>query len=783
VKWDPRVVNHWTLAVSACGIAIGITGHLIGLENLANTSWAVTTASALLPLTASVLRAVWNGKAGVDIIALLAMAGSLVLGQYLAGAVIALMLAGGQALENLASSRARKELSALLERAPRVAHRYDGDLLISLGIDEVRLGDLLLVKPGEVVPVDGVVVGTGAVLDEAALTGESAPVEHGEGQQVRSGTVNVAQAPFKMRAITIARDSTYAGIVRLVEQAQASKAPLIRVADRYAMLFLPVALAVAALAWLLSGDPLRALAVLVVATPCPLILAAPVAIVSGISRAARRGIIVKGGGALETLARGRILVLDKTGTLTGGSPAVTDIESFTRYSPDELLQFAASLDQVSPHVLAGPILKAASERKIQLSFPVDVHEQLGSGIRGYVNGHRVALGRSDWVMPDSAPALPLRRLRRRTLLEGSSSVAIAIDGEMAGALILEDPIRPDAPFTLRSLRHAVFAKIIMLTGDHGDIARAVGAALGVDRVLAERSPAEKVEAVREARLEGVTVMVGDGVNDAPSLAAADVGVALGARGATASSEAADVVLVVDRLDRLVEGVRIARRSRFIAIQSIFAGMGLSAVAMGIAVFGWLPPVAGALAQEAIDVLVILNALRALAGVPSTRSKNVEISNIGRQFRAEHRRLLPGVKRLRQLADSLDRISALQARHELGEMHSFLVNEILPHDDAEDASVYPVVAKLIGGDDPTATMSRAHLEIAHLVNVFGRTIDDLSSTGPDPEDTDELRRILYSLDAILRLHFAQEEESYLALIDERCGGEYEETAQPAAPERG
>ena len=392
-----------------------------------------------------------------------------------------------------------------------------------------------------------------------------------------------------------------------------------------------------------------------------------------------------------------------------------------------------------------------------------------------MNGHLVALGRSDWVMPDRAPAPSLRRLRRRTLLEGSSSVAIAIDGEMAGALILEDPIRPDAPLTLRSLRQAGFARIIMLTGDHADIARAVGAALGVDEVLAERSPAEKVTAVREACLQGVTVMVGDGVNDAPSLAAADVGVALGARGATASSEAADVVLVLDRLDRLVEGVRIARRSRFIAIQSIFAGMGLSAVAMGIAVFGFLPPVAGALVQEVIDILVILNALRALAGTPSTRPKNVEMSNIGRQFRAEHRRLLPGVKRLRQVADNLDQVPPLQARSELGKIHSFLVDEILPHDEAEDVRVYPVVAKLMGGDDPTATMSRAHLEIAHLVNVFGRTMNDLPPAGPDSEDTRELRRILYSLDAILRLHFAQEEESYLALLDERCGGELEEIA--------
>lgn len=775
MNWNARIVNRWTLALSACGIALGIAGHLTGYEHLAQASWAATTVLALAPLTASTLQALLRGQAGVDIIALLAMAGSLALGQYLAGAVIALMLAGGQALEHFAASLARKELSALLQRAPHAAHRYDGAALMTVDVEAVRLGDLLLVKPGEVVPVDGVVVGAGAVLDEAALTGESLPVEHGEGQQVRSGAVNISHAPFTMRAITTARDSTYAGIVRLVEQAQVSKAPLVRIADRYSMFFLPVALAIAGLAWLLSGDPLRALAVLVVATPCPLILAAPVAIVSGISRAARRGIIVKGGGALETLARGKILVLDKTGTITGGSPAVTDIESFHHYGADELLHFAASLDQVSPHVLAAPILRAARERKLALSFPDDVREELGLGIRGFVDGHLVALGRSDWVTPDRPPAPQLRRLRRRTLLEGSSSVAVAIDGELAGVLILEDPVRPDAPFTLRSLRQAGFARIVMLTGDHEDIARAVGAALGVDEVLAGRSPAEKVKAVRESRLSGVTVMVGDGVNDAPSLAAADVGVALGARGATASSEAADVVLVVDRLDRLVEGVRIARRSRHIAMQSIFAGMGLSAAAMGIAAGGWLAPVAGALVQEVIDVLVILNALRALAGTRSTRLPDTAISNMGRQFRAEHRRLLPGVKRIRQLADRLENLPAVEMRNELGGIYRFLTNEILPHDEAEDARVYPVVAKLIGGDDPTATMTRAHLEIAHLINVLGRTIDDLPGE-PDSEDTGELRRILYSLDAILRLHFAQEEESYLALIDERCGVEFEEVTR-------
>lgn len=759
-----RTTNQWTLAVVAGGTALGVAARLLNHPGIAGACWAVTTGLALAPLTASVIWALLRRKLGVDIIALLAMAGALILGQYLAGAVVALMLAGGQWLEYFADSRARRELSSLIQRAPRTAHRCQGENVTSISIDEVGLGDLLLVKPGEVVPVDGVVVGATAVLDEAALTGEAVPVEHREGERVRSGAINSARSPFRLRAVALARDSTYAGIVRLVEQAQAAKAPLIRLADQYSMWFLPFAIVVALSAWLISGDPLRALGVLVVATPCPLILAAPVAIVSGISAAAGRGIIVKGGGALEALARCSVLVLDKTGTVTGGSPTITDVESFGRHSADELLQLAASLDQISPHVLAGPILKAANERQLNLYFPTYVSEELGSGIRGTVNGHHVQLGRSSWVLGDQPAPPQLRRLRRRTMFEGSSSVVVAIDGEIAGALIVEDPIRPDAPVTLRSLRQIGFQKIFLLTGDHEDIAKVVGDVLGVDRVFAERSPAEKVTAVQEARTGGTTVMVGDGINDAPALAAADVGVALGARGATASSEAADIVLLLDRIDRLADGVLIARRARHIALQSIFAGMGLSGIAMLAAAVGLLPPVTGALLQEVVDVLVILNALRALLLGRRQKSDDAEASRISQQIKEEHRHLLPGVKQIRQLADRLDLIPPTEARNELLTTRRFLLEQVLPHDDGEDATLYPIVARMIGGSDPTATMTRAHLEISHLVNLLGRTIDDLPPEGPDPEDVRELKRILYGLHAILSLHFAQEEEAFLSVLD-------------------
>jgi heavy metal translocating P-type ATPase len=521
-SWMPMAPSHLAFVLTAAGLAVGLVAQLAGWVEAAALAWAAATAVALVPLAYTVVRGLFSRKAGVDFIALLAMGGALILQEYLAGAVIALMLTGGRALEDFAASRARRELSALVQRTPRIVHRCEGEAIVSAGIETVRPGDILLVKPGEVVPVDGIVVGSTAVLDEAALTGEADPVERKHGDQVRSGPTNAARTPFNLRATTTAEESTYAGIVRLVQQAQDSKAPLVRLADRYALFFLPLTLLVAAIAWMISGDPIRALAVLVVATPCPLILAAPIAIVAGISRAARRGIIVKGGGALETLARGKTLILDKTGTVTAGTPALTNIESFGGYSPDRLLELAASLDQVSPHVLAGPILKAAAERGLELQFPSGVVEEHGSGIRGRVDGLDIALGKSDWLLQGSAAPVALRRLHRRTILEGSSGAFISVDGVVEGALILEDPVRTDAPMTLRALRRAGFEQIVMLTGDHVDVAKAVGSVLGVDQVLAERSPAEKLEAVQAAQRVAVTVMVGDGINDAPALAAADV---------------------------------------------------------------------------------------------------------------------------------------------------------------------------------------------------------------------------------------------------------------------
>ena len=761
----PAKLVRLQLGFALAGVLVGAVLRVVGLTGPSDVAWLATTLLVLIPMIATVARDVIRREPGVDVIALLAMAGAVALHEYLTGAVIAVMLSGGHALEAYAEGRAHRELSALLARAPTVVHRYEDGELTSPAIEDVHAGDLLLVKPGEIVPTDGVVASGRATLDESALTGESRPVERDVGDQVRSGAAN-AGGGFDLRAVATAGDSTYAGIVRLVREAQENKAPFVRMADRYALIFLPVTLVVAGLAWAVSGDPVRALAVLVVATPCPLILAAPIALVAGMSRAARRGVIFKGGAALEALGRGRILLFDKTGTLTAGFPRVAEVETFGGFSEPEVLGSAASLDQVSPHVLAASIVRAARSRDLALTFPTDVIEEAGAGIAGRVDGRMVRIGTAAWAARGEPLPARARNVRRRTSFEGASCVFVSLDGRLAGALVLDDPIRPETPRAIRALRRAGIQRVVMVTGDHPDVAETVGLAIGVGGILAERAPDEKVEAVANARLEGVTIMVGDGINDAPALAAADVGVAMGARGASASSEAADVVVTVDRLDRLAEALGIAKRSRRIAVQSVIAGMAMSAVAMVFAALGFLPPVAGAILQEAIDVTVILNALRALKGDGPARVVPLADAALGERFRREHVELLPLVDSLRTVADHLDDLEPRAAYAELRELREGLEDRLLPHEREEERALFPAVGRALGGDDPMGAMSRAHMEITHLIRRFSRLVDDLPPSGPDQADLPELRRVLYGLHAVLRLHNAQEEEAYLAVLDER-----------------
>jgi heavy metal translocating P-type ATPase len=595
-------------------IAAGGVLALADAWTAADAVWAATVAVMLLPLSVSIARTLAAGRVGVDAVALIAMAGALAVGEYLAGAVIALMLSGGNALEATASRRARQELTALLERMPKIAHRRSDDGWVEVPVERLRPGDTVLVRPGELVPADGVVAGDEAVVDESTLTGEPLPVTKVRGAAVRSGAAN-AGAAFELRATRPAAESAYASIVRLVRTAETQRAPFVRIADRYAAFFLPLTLTVAGLAWALSGDPVRAVAVLVVATPCPLILAAPIAIISGVSRAARAGVIVKGGAAVERLGEARTVLLDKTGTLTLGTPEVAEIVPLDGIGEGELLRLAASLDQLSAHVLAESLVREAERRDLPLSRPRGALEDPGQGVAGTVDGRRVAVGSVSWLGRQGHDVGEVPGIAAEGREDGLARVMVGVDGRSAGVIVMADHLREDARALPGALREAGVRHVAMVTGDNRAIAERIGAETDLDRIYAEQSPEDKLEVVRRMRSEresSPVVMVGDGVNDAPALALADVGIAMGGPGATVSSEAADAVIVADRIGLVAAAVSIGRRSLRIARQSVVFGIGLSALAMIFAAFGQIPPLAGALLQEGIDVAVILNALRALA---------------------------------------------------------------------------------------------------------------------------------------------------------------------------
>ena len=763
MTWLRERVELLLFVTSTVLLAGGGAAWLVQATTVADAAWVGGTLIGLVFSIAWTVGAVRRRQPSVDVIALLALAGALWVDEPFAGAMITVMLATGQLLDARASARARRELSMLVERAPRTAHRRVAGGVVDVPVEEVARGDLILVGTGEVVPVDGRLV-AGGVLDEAALTGESLPVERPAGDVVRSGVVN-AGPPIDLRATAVAAESTYAGVVRLVEQAQASSAPFVRAADRFAVVFVPLTLLLAGAAWGLSGDSVRAVAVLVVATPCPLLLAAPIAIVSGLSRAAHIGVVIKGGGALERLAAGRVMLFDKTGTLTQGQPALADaVTASDQVDADELLRLAASLDQVSPHVLASSIVTAATRRGLALEMPEDVHEEHGYGLRGRVGAHEVRLGKAAWIVGD-APAAWVRQVRRRADLDGSLTVFVAVDGAPVGAFLLEDPIRPDAPRMVRALREVGISRVVLVTGDRADIADTVGRIVGVDTVLADCDPADKLAAIRTEGAHAATIMVGDGVNDAPALAAAGVGVALAARGATASSEAADVVLTVDRIDALADAILIARRSKRIAVQAVLVGMGLSLAAMVAAALGYLPPAAGAVLQEVIDVLAIAIALRAvLPGAVHTIAMPPSDIATAHVLKAEHDAMLAVVEQIRGVADALStRNSDLVPAHALLDR---LERELIPHERADEELLVPLVARALGGSDATASLSRTHAEIEHQVSRLRRLLRDVDNDTVQPEDVVELRRLLYGLYAVLRLHNAQEEEGAFSLVPAR-----------------
>jgi heavy metal translocating P-type ATPase len=739
----------WVLAGLAAGGLLALAGRP------AEAGWVWTAAA--LPVAAlvawQVFSALRGGRLGVDVVALAAIVSALLLGEPLAAAVVALMVAGGGALDAFAEARAQRELTALLARAPREARRVRDGTVETIPVAAIAPGDVLLVGRGEIFAADGALLDGRAAIDLSAMTGEVEPQPRREGETIPSGAVNASE-PVRIEARSTSEASTYAGIVRLVRRAQQDRPPMVRMADRVAVAFVPFTALVAGLAWWLAGDPARALAVLVVATPCPLILAAPVALSAGVAHAARRGIVVKGGAVLERLARVATIVFDKTGTLTAGDARVAGVFADAPFERAEVLRLAAALEHGSRHPAARAILAAAAAEGLAPPVAEALRDHPGEGLTGSVEGHRVAAGgtalmRTLGLEPPERGVLALASL--------SGSVAwVAVDGRIVGAIALADRLRPETASALRSLRAIGIARLVMLTGDRAAAASETAAALGLDAVLAERDPAAKVAAVRAESARSPTAMVGDGVNDAPALAVASVGIAMGAAGAAAAAEAADAVILVDRFDRVAEAVLIARRARAIAWQSVLVGMGLSALAMLVAAAGHIPPVAGALLQEAIDVAVILNALRALSGAitpPIAIAPPATLAAIADDH-AGFRALAAECARAARTLDAAA-LHALAAR---------LAAEIPPHQAREEAEIYPRAAQALGGRDPVGALLRMHADLIGMVRRLSVLTGALDGKAPDAAEAAELRRLLYGLEAVLTLHIAAEEEMFALFSD-------------------
>jgi len=755
--WSERFFRRALVVIALAGLILGLAARGAGRADLAAWCWAGGTIPVIAGLLASIARDLRAGRMGVDSIALVSMSGALALGESIAGIVVAIMYAGGNLLEDLAVARAQRDLRSLIDRAPRLAHRLNGSTTADIPIEQLAVGDVILVRSGEVIPVDGVIASPMATIDESALSGEPIPVSRQAGEAVRSGSLN-AGGPFEIRSTATASESTYAGILRMVSAAQTAKSPFIRLADRYALLLLPVTLAIAGGAWLVSGDSVRALAVLVAATPCPLILAAPVAFISGVARAAKRGILVKGSGPLEALAQTHTVMFDKTGTLTVGGARLVAIEVAPNRRADEVLQLAASLEQASHHIVATAIVEAAMAKGLTLNIASEVRETAGAGLQGLIDGRMIRVGSHQLVNGAGKPEAWIVRALRRAAWRSALSVFVAVDGRTIGALLLADELRRETPRAIQALRKLQVARIVMVTGDRAEAAETVGAALDLDAVLSDREPDDKAEAVAAEQRQNVTVMVGDGINDAPALAAANVGVALGARGASASSEAADVVILVDRLDAVSDAIAIARRTRAIALQSIVSGLALSGLAMAVAAVGWLPPVAGALTQEAIDVAVILNALRALSA-GRAKGRRTMPATVAGTLHADHAQMEPVLNRLREIADALDQASCTDAVALISEAERIVANDIVPHERNDESLVYPRVARYLADRYGLGAMSRAHREISHQSRLLRRLTDGLGPGDIDAYLIRDAQRVIESVEALVRIHNAQEEDIY------------------------
>ncbi len=594
-------------------LVLGLAVRLIpGLAAWSIPVWTVGLWITGIPLVWRTIRGLLRGRFAADVVAALAIGTAIILQEPIAGLIVALMQSGGEELERRAERRASRAVRELEDAAPRIAHRLGtGGAVTDIPIDQVRLGDHLLVRPGEMLPCDGLIMDGHSELDTARITGEPMPVTVEPGAAVRSGALNQHGA-LTLEATALPSESLYARIVEMVRTAQASKAPLQRTADRWAAWFTPLTLVVCAVAWGLSGDPVRVLAVLVVATPCPLILATPVAIIGGINRAARRRIVIRHGGALEALAAVNVVVFDKTGTLTVGRPEVAAVHALAPFTEEEVLRLAAAVEQGSGHLLARTTVEAALVRGLALPKASKVREIPGRGVAGEVEAKQVVVGAPSLIR-ETAPGA-MERLQGAAEGVAGLHAYVTLDGHPAGIIDYADRVRPDAPGVVGELGALGIRRTLLLSGDDTVNANAVGEATGITEVRGDLLPDDKVAAIQSLRDAGLCVlMVGDGVNDAPALSTAQVGMALAAHGGGIAAESADVVLLEDDLRGVVTALRTGQDTMRIARQSLGVGLGLSAVAMGFAALGHIPPTAGALLQEGIDVAVIVNALRAARG--------------------------------------------------------------------------------------------------------------------------------------------------------------------------
>jgi len=596
--------DYKLFVIALVATVIGLVLELLGYHLAAHWLLGTIAIVEVFPLLWDMWQDVRSGRYGIDILAATAIVASVLLHQYWAGIVVVLMLTGGSSLEDFAEHRAKSELDALLEHAPQTAHVLRKGKTVEVKVNEIRINDKIVIKAGELVPVDAVIIEGVASFDESSLTGESLPQLKEVNATLLSGSIDLDGA-VTAKATATAEDSQYQQIIKLVRGAAATQAPFVRLADRYSLPFTVLAYALASAVWVVSGQAIRFLEVIIVATPCPLLLAAPIALISGMARASRYGIIVKNGMALERMAESKTIAFDKTGTLTRGTPVVHNVKAFGSFSSDEVLRFAASLEQSSSHVLAQAIVADAKSKNIKLVKAKKVQEVSGLGLQAILKGKRLLVGRLS-LLQNNDVKLP-KNLKQTS--RNQTAAYVAVDGQLAGIINLVDELRPEAVQTLDRLRSLGMREIIMVTGDNEVTAQAIAKQLGIDHVHAETLPAEKLHVLTEVK-HHPAIFVGDGVNDAPVLTAADVGIALGARGSAAASESADVVIMLDDLSRVATGLEIAKRTFAIARQSILVGILLSLVLMLVFATGKFPPLAGAVLQEVVDVVVIFNALRA-----------------------------------------------------------------------------------------------------------------------------------------------------------------------------